>query len=121
MDYIKINGYNIPYPNSFTLEKVPNVVAEIATMKGTQADINGMKYADTSLNWDTLIGEDYQNLLTAISEYTFKLECFDADGNRIELDAVRGSFSFEKTQFKYGGQILFSGLKLEVSFPSVYY
>ena len=50
LQYITINGYDIPYGNDLTLQRVPNIVNEMQTLTGkTVADINGWKYADVEL------------------------------------------------------------------------
>lgn len=121
MDYIQIGAYEVPYPNSFKLSKVPNIVAEIDTMKGTVADVNGMKYADTELQWDTLRAEDMEKLLNATNNIVFDLYPYDVTGERIRLRAIKKSFEFTKTQFRFeDGTRVWEDVTLEVSFPDVY-
>lgn len=121
MMYITINGYTIPYPNDFTLERVPNIVGEITTMSGrTIADINGWKYADTTLSWDTLVDGDLQNLLLAVASPSFDITFIDIDGNTTTVEAVYRGMAHTKTPLFDNGVTVWQGIKVALSFPDCY-
>lgn len=121
MDYIKINGLTLPYGNDFTLQKSPNIVSEISTMSGdTISDVNGWKYADTKLQWDTLIENDLNNLLSVLTQPTGVLEFVDIDGEHT-LDIIIKSRVNAKSRFHRNGQILWKNISLDISFPRCYH
>ena len=67
MDYITINGQNLPYPKQFTMKRAPNIVCQFRTMTGKDyADVNGWKWADTTITWDALYPEDLNRLINAV-------------------------------------------------------
>lgn len=120
MDYITIGGKIVPYPNDFTLEKVPNLVSEITTMSGqTLYDKNGWKYADTELKWDTLLEKDLTNLLDGISRSPFVINCEDIDGPK-SINAILKSRVNVKTRLKHKGKIVWRDISVTVSFPDCY-
>lgn len=122
MDYIQMAGLPIPYPNDFTMEKVPNRVAEIKTLSGrTIADINGWKYANTTLKWDTLLDSDLQNLLTAISDDTFTFTFKDIDNQTYTIEAELESRVNTKTRYKRNGDIVWKDVNVTISFPDCYH
>lgn len=121
MMYMTINGYQIPYPNGFEMQRVPNIVGEITTMTGrTIADINGWKYADTTLNWDTLLNEDLQNLLAAVSVPSFDITFIDIDGNTNTVEAVFRGMTQKKTPIFENGRTVWRDLQVALSFPNCY-
>lgn len=124
MDYLKINGKEFPYGNDFTMTKVPNIVNEIVTLSGeTIADINGWKFADTELNWDYLKHEELIDVLdeTNPTKGTFDLTFIDSDQEEVTVKALRKGNSVTKTQFKENGtQIVWTGIKMSISFPGCY-
>lgn len=121
MQYMNINGYSIPYPNNFTLQKVPNIVNEMQTLTGkTVADVNGWKYGDTELQWDTLLDADLQNLLAAISSNTFEVIFKDIDGIDHTVNAVFRGRANVKTPMFHKGVTVWNDVKIELSFPDCY-
>lgn len=121
MDYIELDGLRVPYPNSFKMERVPNKVAELTTMSGRNiADINGWKYSDTTLQWDTLLDQDLQNLLDAISSFSFTLKFNDIDGEHI-VNAILTSRVNTKSRYKRGGEIVWRDVNITLSFPDCYH
>ena len=121
LQYIDINGYKIPYPNNFTLQKVPNIVNEMTTMTGkVVADINGWKYADTELSWGTLLDNDLQNLLDAISVPSFTVSFFDIDGVEHSVNAVFKGRTNVKTPHFYKDKIVWKDVSVTLSFPDCY-
>lgn len=121
MDYIRINGKVIPYPNDFTMKKVPNVVAQLRTLSGKDvADINGWKYEPTTLQWDTLLDQDLRNLLDAISDNVFEIQFSDIDGEHT-VEAILESRVSTKTPMKENGAIVWKEVNVELSFPDCYH
>ena len=121
MQYMMINNYSIPYPNDFTLQKVPNIVNEMTTLTGkVVADINGWRYADTTLEWDTLLDADLQNLLTAISTNEFQISFTDIDGNDHTINAVFRGRANVKTPMFHNGVTVWKDVKITLSFPDCY-
>lgn len=117
MDYITINGYSIPYPNDFTMTKVPRIVSEIETLNGTIiADIDGWKYEETTLQWDTLLDNDLQNLLSAISSNIFSITFEDIDGQHT-VQAILTERTNVKTPLFKDGNLIWSDIKIGLAFP----
>lgn len=121
MQHITINGQQIPYPNDFAPQKVPNIVNEMTTLTGkVVADINGWRYADTSLQWDTLLDEDLQNLLTAISSPSFEVTFLDIDGTEQTVSAVLKGRANVKTPLYNNGATIWKEISIDLSFPDCY-
>ena len=121
LQYITINGQEVPYPNDFTLQKVPNVVNEMTTLTGkVVADINGWRYGDTTLSWDTLLDSDLQNLLTAISYNNFQVSFYDIDGTLQTVNAVFKGRANVKTPMFHNGQTVWKDVSITLSFPDCY-
>ena len=116
-----INGRDVPYPNDFQLQKVPNIVNEMTTLTGkTVADVNGWKYADTELSWGTLLDEDLQNLLDAISESMFEVTFNDIDGLSHTVTAVFKGRANVKTPLFNNGATIWKDVSVTLSFPDCY-
>lgn len=121
MDYLQINNQNLPYPKSFTMQKVPNVVAEITTMTGqTYADINGWKYADTTIEWGSLYPEDLQRLVSAVSSPSFNIQFINENGQTTTVRAILRGFNKSKTLARYGNKYVWEGVGITLSFPDCY-
>ncbi len=121
MQYLTINGLKVPYSNSLQLQKVPNIVNEMTTLTGkVVADINGWRYADTTLTWDTLLDRDLQNLLTALSQNTFVIEFLDIDGVTHSVNAVLKGRANVKTPLFHNGKTVWSEVSVDISFPDCY-
>lgn len=121
LQYITMNGQDIPYPNDFELQKVPNVVNEMQTLTGkTVADINGWKYADVELRWGTLLDEDLQNLLTAIGDNEFQITFTDIDGADHTVNAVFKGRANVKTPMFHNGVTVWNDVTVQLSFPDCY-
>ena len=124
MDYLKFNGHRIPYSNGFTMNQVPNVVNEVTLMDGsTQADINGWKYDDTTLEWDYLPEDLLQLLLSETDPIrgTFELS-FNEPGTAgyKTVKALRRGRVIVKTRHKEAGKIVWTGIEIELTFPEAY-
>lgn len=121
LQYININGQQVPYPNDFQLQRVPNIINEMQTLTGkTVADINGWKYGDTELTWDTLLDEDLQNLLAAISDSSFDITFSDIDGAEHTVTAVYKGRANIKTPVFYKGLTVWKDVRVQLSFPDCY-
>ena len=121
MQYITINGYDIPYPNDFQLQKVPNIVNEITTLTGkVVADVNGWRYGDTTLSWGTLLDGDLQNLLAAISASSFTVTFKDIDGVDHSVTAVLRNRANVKTPMFHRGKTVWRDVSVQLSFPDCY-
>ena len=121
IEYMTINGQEIPYPNSLQLQKVPNVINEMTTLTGrVVADVNGWRYADTELQWDTLLDDDLQKLLTAISDSMFEISFTDIDGSLRSVNALLRGRANIKTPMFYKGVTVWSDVRISLSFPDCY-
>lgn len=121
MQYITINGYDVPYPNDFQLQKVPNIVNEITTLTGKViADVNGWRYGDTELVWGTLLDADLQNLLAAISDTTFPVTFLDINGTEQTVNAVFKGRANVKTPRFHNGVTVWKDVRVQLSFPDCY-
>ena len=121
MQYLTINGYQVPYSNDLQLQKVPNIVNEMTTLTGkVVADINGWKYADVTLTWGTLLDQDLQNLLTAISANAFLIEFTDIDGSTHSINAILKGRANIKTPLFHNGQTVWRDVSISLSFPDCY-
>jgi len=121
LQYITINGQQLPYPNDFSLQKVPNIVNEMTTLTGkVVADINGWRYGDTELKWDTLLDSDLQNLLAAVSAPTFQVSFYDIDGTEHTINAVFKGRANVKTPMFYNNATVWKDVSITLSFPDCY-
>ena len=121
LDYMNINGYDIPYPNNFAPSKVPNIVNEMVTLTGkVVADVNGWRYGDTDLAWDTLLDADLKNLLAAISDPWFTVTFVDIDGAEHTVNAVLKGRANVKTPIFYNGATVWKDVTVPLSFPDCY-
>ena len=121
LDYMNINGYDIPYPNDFSPSKVPNVVNEMVTLTGkVVADVNGWRYGDVTLSWDTLLDADLQNLMAAISDPWFTVTFKDIDGAEHTVNAVLKGRANVKTPIFYNGATVWKDVTVPLSFPDCY-
>lgn len=121
MQYMTINGRSVPYPNDFSLEKVPNIVNEITTLTGkVVADVNGWRYGDTDLSWGTLLDQDLQNLLAAISDREFQVTFLDIDGSQHTVNAVLRGRANVKTPMFHNGAVVWKDVSITLSFPDCY-
>ena len=124
MDYLKINGVKIPFSNGFTMKQVPNLVNEVVLMNGsTQADINGWKYEDTTLKWDYLKESELLALLSGTDPIrgTFNLSFYEPGSNGYKtVKALRKGRVLVKTRYKENGEIIWTGIEIDLTFPEAY-
>ena len=121
MQYININGYSIPYPNSFSMKKVPRIVCEMETLDGSiVADVAGWRYDDTTLQWDTLLDADLRNLLLALdASAAFPITFNDIDGERT-VNAIYRGRSNVKTPMFHNGVTVWKDIQVELTFPDAH-
>lgn len=124
MDYLEINGYKIPYPNDFNLQTEPIIVNEITTMHGgTYADIAGVKFSDTTLNWDYLKEEELMTLLRETNPLngTFLFKFAEPEGGVNgwrSIYALRTGRVITKTPLhEPSGGIVWTGISITLKFP----
>lgn len=121
LEYMNINGYEVPYPNNFSPSRVPNIVNEMVTLTGkVVADVNGWRYGDIELAWDTLLDSDLQNLLAAIADPSFTVTFRDIDGVEHTVNAVLKGRANVKTPIFYNGATVWKDVKVPLSFPDCY-
>lgn len=136
MDYIRlkivytmpgISGQtyeDFPYPKHFEMQVVPNIVNEIHTMSGnTLYDVNGWKYADTTIEWGTLYPEKLHDLIYIVNQAKVNdlyLEYVDPEGTAQSIKAVIKNFKKAKTLVRYGSDYVWEGVALTLSFPECY-
>ena len=124
MDYLEVNGNKIPFSNGFTMTQIPNLVNEVTLMNGSkQADINGWRYDDTTLEWDYLRESDLQTLLTETDPIrgTFDLSFYEPGTNGYKtVKALRIGRVLVKTRYKEQGEIVWTGIEIELTFPEAY-
>ena len=118
---IIINGQRLPYPKSFKMEKTPNIACELETMSGKRiADVNGWRYADTSIEWGALYPEDLKRLVAATADPSFKITFHTDDGEAMAVNAILRSFTRSRTLVQYGDDFVWEGVGINVSFPDCY-
>ena len=122
MDYITINSQNLPYPKNFQMKRTPNIVNQMRTMTGKDiADINGWKWADTTITWDALYPEDLDRLITAVqSSSSFVLTFMDAGGTSRSVNAILKGFGHSKTLVKNRGKYYWQNVSVDLMFPDCY-
>ena len=120
------NTYDLPMPKHFEMQKTPNIVNELHTMSGNILyDINGWKYADTTIEWGVLYPEMLKRLLNDVIRRaelnnTLYLEFTDAEGNAQSILTVVKNFKSAKTLVKYGNEYVWEGVAVTLSFPECY-
>lgn len=122
MDYITIGGRQVPYPNNFQMQATENVVAQVTLLNGSVVgDYNGYRFENTTMQWDTLLETDLQNLLEATSTTTFNVTYKDITGTEITVLARKVSRVETKTRFHRNGNAIWKDIQLELAFPNVYH
>lgn len=116
---IKVNGNSIIAPNDFELEREDVYAGEYTTCTGKLlADKIGWKYADTTMQWDTL-PDDMLAILTGTTG-AFTLKFTDSDGSHTE-NVIRLGVRNTATRFTDDfGNALWRNIELEVSFTNVH-
>lgn len=125
MDFVTITTENsttfsLPYPNDFTMKKEKILAGEYTTLTGqVLGDVVGWRYADFTLEWDTLIENDLQKLLSACDDASFSLTFVDPQGTKtISLTAL--SRATVKTRFIEYGVPKWKNIKIPVRCNDVF-
>lgn len=117
---LTINGQALPYPDKFTMSRVPFIVAEYTTMMGdTKADVAGWKYGDTTITWSALAPDDLETLISAVNTLrTFNITFIDkTDGTTRTEEAMLRGFSRSKVRYTNDGKIMWEDISINLSFP----
>ena len=123
MDYITINSQNLPYPKDFQMKRTPNIVCQLRTMTGKDiADVNGWKWADTTLTWSSLYPEDLNRLISAVQgNSSFSITFMDAGGTSRTVNAILKGFGHSKSLVKtHGGNYVWQNVSIDLMFPDCY-
>ena len=121
MKYLRINNYNLPYPKAFEMRKEPNIVCELTTMTGSKvADVNGWRWADTTIEWGALYQEDLTLLLQATASPTLTIAFENMSGGTTTVNAILKGFVGKRTLAVYDGDTVWEGVAIAVSFPDCY-
>lgn len=119
---LSINGRALPYPEKFTMQRVPFIAAEYTTMMGhSKADIVGWKFADTTITWSALYSADLDKLIEAIGDVrtSFNIEFIDeSTGTRRTEEAILRGFSKSKVRYQNDGKIMWEDISINLSFPN---
>jgi hypothetical protein len=85
------------------------------------ADINGWKWADTTITSDTLYPEDLNRLINAVqSSSSFTITFMDAGGTSRTVNAVLKGFGHSKSLVKIKGSYYWQGVSIDLMFPDCY-
>lgn len=118
-DTIKIDTDDVIAPNDLELRREDVYAAEYTSCTGkTIADKIGWKYADATLEWDTL--PEAQLAILAGIDGEFTLEFTDSDGTHTET-AIRLGFRNTATRFTDdSGDAVWRNIEMEVAFINVH-
>ena len=114
----------LPYPKTFEMQVVPNIVNEIHTMSGNVLyDVNGWKYADTTIEWGTLYPEMLERLMRVVNKAKVNdlyIEYVDPKGEAKSVKTVIKNFKKAKTLARYGSDYVWEGVALQLTFPECF-
>ena len=114
----------LPYPKTFEMQVVPNIVNEIHTMSGNVLyDVNGWKYADTTIEWGTLYPEMLERLIQVVNKAKVNdlfIEYIDPKGEAKPVKTVIRNFKKAKTLARYGSDYVWEGVSLQLTFPECF-
>lgn len=113
---ITINDNEVYRPNEFTLQRENVYAAELLTCTGkTIADLIGWKYADMTLNFDTLPNDMMEALLQISGDVEMTFE--DEEGTSVTEMVIVRSSTAQVTRFtNYAGDTLWKDFALNISF-----
>lgn len=120
MDYVTIartNGTSLvlPYPNDFIIKKEKILAGEYQTLTGQIiGDVVGWRYADFTLQWDTLTEAMLQYLLAACDDDTFNFTFTDPAAGEETISLTALSRATVKTRYKENGVIKWRDIKVPV-------
>lgn len=107
-------------PNDFTLDREDVFEAEYISCTGkTIADRIGWKYADMSLQWDTLPQSQLAILLSLTGEFTITF--IDENGSSVTENVIRKGTGMTGTRFTDdSGDAIWKGVTISISFLDVH-
>ena len=115
LDYIIINGEQIPRPPKFSPAREDIYKGNYVTCTGkTIADRIGWKYSDMSLEWDGLPQQAVDVLvnMNGVNSIVFD----DLDGEIVEEQIVRASAVALRHRYTLGGVVIWKKVKVEIKF-----
>lgn len=113
---IKINGEEFLRPSDFTIEKEQIYAGEYETCTGKRVgDLVGWRYADLTLEWDTLPESKLETLLAISGETEME---FTGPGQETITETVIPSVASNTATRMTGedGKPLWKGIQLQVRF-----
>lgn len=115
LDYIRINGEQIPRPPAFAPSHEDIYKGEYTTCTGKLiADRVGWKFADMTLEWGALPQSAVDVLVDMNGICT--LEFDDLDGNIREESIVRTSAVALRHRYTQGGVVIWKNVSLDIKF-----
>lgn len=115
LDYIIINGEQIPRPPKFSMTRSDIYKGDYVTCTGkTIADKIGWKYADMSLEWDALPQQMVDVLVNMSGVNTIVFD--DLDGELVEEQIVRTSAVALRHRYTQGGVTIWKKVKVDIKF-----
>lgn len=115
LDYIIINGEQIPRPPKFSPTRSDIYKGDYVTCTGkTIADKIGWKYADMSLEWDALPQQAVDVLVNMSGVNTIVFD--DLDGELVEEQIVRTSAVALRHRYTQGGVTIWKKVKVDIKF-----
>ena len=116
---IVIDGVRVFRPNNMPLQREDVYAGEYTTCTGKLiADRIGWRYADMSLEWDTLTDEMLSALIGLSGSFTITFT--DSDGSHTE-QVIRDEFTNTPTRFTgYNGASVWKDVGLKVRFLNVH-
>lgn len=115
LDYIIINGEQIPRPPKFSPAREDIYKGDYVTCTGkTIADKVGWKYSDMSLEWDALPQQMVDVLVNMSGVNTVVFD--DLDGELVSEQIVRTSAVALRHRYTQGGVTIWKKVKVEIKF-----
>ncbi len=115
LDYIIINGEQIPRPPKFSPAREDIYKGDYVTCTGkTIADKVGWKYSDMSLEWDALPQQMVDVLVNMSGVGTMVFD--DLDGDIVEEQIVRTSAVALRHRYTLGGVTIWKKVKVNIKF-----
>lgn len=115
LDYIIINGEQIPRPPKFSPAREDIYKGDYVTCTGkTIADKIGWKYSDMSLEWDALPQQMVDVLVNMSGVNTVVFD--DLDGELVSEQIVRTSAVALRHRYTQGGVTIWKKVKVDIKF-----
>ena len=115
LDFIIINGEQIPRPPKFSPTREDIYKGEYTTCTGkTIADRIGWRYSDMTLEWDALPQQAVDVLVNMSGVNTIVFD--DLDGELVEEQVVRASAVALRHRYTHGGVTIWKKVKVNIRF-----